>query len=100
LTHEAELTQDPVEATSYQYRIAELYEKHLGDVERAVELYREILNVIPDHAPTLAALEGIKSGTRAPIAAASVLEPVYESMGEWSKLISVYEVQAGAKHAP
>jgi tetratricopeptide (TPR) repeat protein len=26
LTHEAELTQDPIEATSYQYRIAELYE--------------------------------------------------------------------------
>jgi tetratricopeptide (TPR) repeat protein len=96
LTHEAELTQDPIEATSYQYRIAELYEKHLGDVERAVELYREILNILPDHAPTLSALEGIKNGERAPLAAASVLEPVYESMGEWQKLISVLEVQVRA----
>ncbi|HVR20798.1 MAG TPA: tetratricopeptide repeat protein, partial [Polyangiaceae bacterium] len=96
LTHEAELTQDPIEATSYQYRIAELYEKHLGDVERAVELYREILNILPDHAPTLTALEGIKNGERAPLAAASVLEPVYESMGEWQKLISVLEVQVNA----
>ena len=93
LQHEAELTSDPAEAVSYQYRIAELYEKHLGDVERAVELYREILNIQPDHAPTLPALEGIKNGERAPLAAAGVLEPVYDAMGEWPKLISVLEVQ-------
>jgi tetratricopeptide (TPR) repeat protein len=93
LTHEAELTADPAEAISYQYRIAELYEKHLGDVNRAVELYRDILGVQPDHAPTLAALEGIKNGDREPLAAAGVLEPVYESMGEWLKLVSVLEVQ-------
>ncbi|HWP10151.1 MAG TPA: tetratricopeptide repeat protein [Polyangiaceae bacterium] len=100
LTHEAELTQDPVESVSYQYRIAELYEQHLGDVERAVELYRDILNIVPDHAPTLQALEGIKGGKRAPLAAASVLEPVYESMGEWAKLISVLEVQVAASDDP
>ena len=93
LQHEAELTQDPSEAVSYQYRIAELYEKHLGDVDRAVELYRDILNTQADHAPTLSALEGIKNGDHGPLAAASVLEPVYEAMGEWQKLISVLEVQ-------
>ncbi|MCA9595363.1 MAG: tetratricopeptide repeat protein [Myxococcales bacterium] len=94
LTHEAELTADPAEAVSYQYRIAELYERHLDDVERAVELYRDILGIIPDHAPTLTALEGIKNGSRAPMAAASVLEPVYDAMGEWARLISVLQVQA------
>ncbi len=93
LQHEAELTQDPAEAVSFQYRIAELYEKHLGDVERAVELYRDILNILPDHAPTLTALEGIKNGERAPLAAAGVLEPVYDAMGEWQRLVSVLEVQ-------
>jgi tetratricopeptide (TPR) repeat protein len=92
LTHEAELTEDPAEAVSFQYRIAELYEKHLGDLERSVELYRDILNVAPDHAPTLAALEGIKSGAAAPLSAAAVLEPVYDAMGEWQRLISVLEV--------
>ena len=93
LTHEAELTADPAEAVSYQYRIAELYEKHLEDVERAVDLYRDILNLMPDHQPTLEALEGIKQGERAPLAAAAVLEPVYDAMGEWERLISVLEVQ-------
>lgn len=93
LQHEAELTADPAEAVSFQYRIAELYEKHLDDVERAVELYRDILGIQPDHTPTLSALEGIKNGERAPLAAAGVLEPVYDAMGEWPRLISVLEVQ-------
>ena len=85
LTHEAELTADAAEAVSYQYRIAELYEKRLQDVDRAVELYRDILNLQPDHGPTLDALEGIKSGEDAPLAASGVLEPIYEAAGEWVK---------------
>ncbi len=92
LQHEAELTADPAEAVSFQYRIAELYEKHLNDVDRSVELYREILNIQSDHPPTLNALEGIKNGERAPLAAASVLEPVYDAMGDYPRLISVLEV--------
>ena len=32
LTRESEMTGDPNEAISFQYRIAELYEKHLDDV--------------------------------------------------------------------
>jgi tetratricopeptide (TPR) repeat protein len=94
LTHEAELTADPAEAVGYQYRIAALYEKHLEDVERAVELYRDILGIQPDHEPTLEALEGIKQGTESPLAAAAVLEQVYDASGDWERLISVLEVQA------
>ena len=43
LTRESEMCEDPNEAISFQYRIAELYEKRLDDVIRAIELYREIL---------------------------------------------------------
>lgn len=95
LSHEAELTQDPAEAVSYQYRIAELYEKRLDDVDHAVELYRDVLNVQADHPPTLKALEGIKDGTgpRA-LLAAQALEPVYDAMAEWEKLVSALGVQA------
>lgn len=97
LTHEAELTADPIEAVSYQYRIAELYERRLGDVARAIELYREILNIQTDHAPTLAALEGIQAGDDEALDAALVLEPVYDAMGDYPKLIGTLEVQA--KHS-
>src|SRR5580658_7622262 len=97
LTRESEMTDDPNESVSYQYRIAELYEKHLDDVARAVELYREILERVPDHDPTLRALEGLKDGEADPLGAAAVLEPVYEGASDWPKLISVHEVQV--KHA-
>ena len=90
---------DPNEAISFQYRIAELYEKRLDDVVRAIELYREILQRQVDHEPTLLALEGLKSGpdSKDPLGAAAVLEPVYEASSDWPKLISVHEVQV--RHA-
>ena len=93
LTRESEMTGDPNEAISFQYRIAELYEKHLEDVPRAVELYRDILGHQPDHEPTLRALEGLKDGDKDPLGAAAVLEPVYEATSDWPKLIRVHEVQ-------
>jgi len=95
LQHEAELAGDPAESISYQYRIAELYERHLDDVPRAIELYRDLLQQMSDHAPTLASLEGIKGGTRDPLGASLVLEPIYDATGEWLKLVSVLEVQVG-----
>jgi tetratricopeptide (TPR) repeat protein len=95
LSSEAELRTIPAESVSYQYRIAELYEKHLDDVARAIELYRDCSQQMPDHEPTLAALEGIKDGPRRPLAAALVLEPIYDATGEWQRLVSVLEVQVG-----
>lgn len=97
LTRESEMCDDPNESVSFQYRIAELYEKRLDDVARALELYREILQRQVDHEPTLIALEGLKSGERDPLGAAAVLEPVYEAANDWPRLISVHEVQV--RHA-
>ncbi|MBK8251487.1 MAG: tetratricopeptide repeat protein [Polyangiaceae bacterium] len=96
LQQEAELASDPMEAISYQYRIAELYEKRLDDTTRAIELYRDLLSQMPDHEPTLAALEGIKDGQRDALGAALVLEPIYDAAGEWARLVSVLEVQVRA----
>jgi tetratricopeptide (TPR) repeat protein len=93
LTRESEMTNDQNEAISFEYRIAELYEKRLEDVARAVELYREILQRQPDHEPTLRALEGLKDGDKDPLGAAAVLEPVYEAASDWPRLIRVHEVQ-------
>ncbi len=97
LTREAELTADPEESVGFQYRVAALYEKRLEDVERAVDLYRELLAIQPDHAPTLEALERLQHGTGAPLAASAVLEQVYEAAGEAEKLVGALEVQV--RHA-
>lgn len=97
LTREAELTADPEESVSFQYRVASLYESRLSDVERAVELYRELLVIQPDHAPTLESLERLQHGDRSPLLASAVLEQTYEASGETDKLIRALEVQV--KHA-
>src|SRR5690606_20114475 len=88
---------DPEESVGYQYRVARLYERRLDDVERAVELYRELLAIQPDHTATLEALEDLQHGSAAPLAASAVLEQVYEASGESDKLVGALEVQV--KHA-
>lgn len=93
LQRESELCSDPGETISYQYRIAELYETHLEDVPRAIDLYRDVLNAEPSHAPTLRRLEALKDGSVEALAASTVLEPIYEGSGDWARMISVLEVQ-------
>jgi tetratricopeptide (TPR) repeat protein len=93
LIRESEMTDDPAEGVSFQYRIADLYEKRLDDVPRAIELYRDILQVQADHEPTRSALEGLATSSKDALAAAAVLEPVYETASDWKSLIHVHEVQ-------
>jgi golgin subfamily B member 1 len=100
LEREVDLTSDPHEAVSYRYRIAELYDRRLNDSARAVEGFREILALAPDHEPTLSALEAMIAGKREPLAAAEVLEPVYRQLGEWQKLASVMEVRVQYEQDP
>lgn len=97
LTREAELTADPEESVGFQYRVAALYETRLKDIERAVELYRELLAIQSEHVPTLEALERLQHTDGAPLTASAVLEHVYEMAGESEKLIGALEVQV--KHA-
>jgi tetratricopeptide (TPR) repeat protein len=42
----------------------------------------------------LRSLEGLMTGEQEPILAAQVLEPIYESAGEWDRVVAVYEVMA------
>ncbi len=100
LEREADLAGDPNEVISYRYRIAELWRHRLDDAIRAVDIYRDILEVLPEHEPTLNALESMVSEGKEPVAAASVLEPVYRQVGEWNKLISVHEVQIAHEEDP
>ena len=85
-----------------RFRIGELWREHLKDLARAVEAYRQVLTMDPGHEPTVRALEALMAGGEAESAvlAAQVLEPIYESAGEWDRVIAVYEVmQAQAEDA-
>jgi tetratricopeptide (TPR) repeat protein len=100
LEREVDLTTDPYEAVSFRYRIAELFDQRLNDSTRAVEGFREILDLQPDHEPTLTALEAMIAGKREPLSAAEVLEPVYRQIGEWQKLANVQEVRIAYEQDP
>ncbi|MEM1029422.1 MAG: tetratricopeptide repeat protein [Myxococcota bacterium] len=100
LQQEADLAATPEASISFQYRIAELYDQKLDDVERAIELYRDVLTQMSDHEPTLTALDTLMKGDRAPLEAARVLEPIYDALSAWPKLIEVLEVQAAATEDP
>ena len=94
LERQTELAPSPAEVVSLRYRIGELWREHLKDLGRAVEAYRAVLATDPIHEPTVRALEALMNGKDEPVLAAAVLEPIYESAGEWDRVIAVYEVMA------
>jgi tetratricopeptide (TPR) repeat protein len=94
LERQTELAPSPAEVVSLRYRIGELWREHLKDLGRAVEAYRQVLATDPVHEPTIRALEALMAGKDEPVLAAAVLEPIYESAGEWDRVIAVYEVMA------
>ncbi len=100
LERQTELAPTPAEVVSLKFRVGELWREHLKDLTRAIEGYRAVLQMDPTHEPTLRALEALMAGRAEPVLAASVLEPIYESAGEWDRVIAVYEVmQANADEA-
>jgi tetratricopeptide (TPR) repeat protein len=101
LERQTELAPSPAEVASLRHRIGELWRVHLKDLTRAVEAYRQVLQMDPGHEQTLRALEELMAGREEPVLAAAVLEPIYESAGEWDRVIAVYEVmQANSEEAP
>jgi tetratricopeptide (TPR) repeat protein len=92
LERQAELCPDPLQAIDFRYRIGELYEQKLTDPFRAVEVYREILDVLPDHAATLTALERMIDQKQEAVSAATVLEPIYRAAADSGRLARALEV--------
>ncbi len=89
----AEIEGQSHELVALKYRIGQLWQTRLGDQARAIESYREALQMEPSHGETLAALDGlVKQKSGEPVLAARVLEPIYEVSGEFAKLVEVLEV--------
>jgi len=56
---EIDLIKDLVDTVNLYYRNGSIFFKELGDMERAMECFMEILEIEPDHIPTLLYLEKI-----------------------------------------
>jgi golgin subfamily B member 1 len=83
---------DQQEQTAMRFRIGGLWENKLGDMLRAIEAYRDVLNHDYTHGPTIEALGRIVHGDNEPMAAAHVLAPLYEQLAEWELLVDIFEV--------
>ena len=100
LERQVELAETTGETVALKYRIGNLWQIRLGDVARAIESYREALEMDPQHAETLHALDGLVHGKVEPVMAARVLEPIYETAGEYAKLVDVLEVMVAHNEDP
>src|SRR5690606_25878697 len=100
LERQVELADHTSETVALKYRIGHLWQIRLGDVARAIESYREALEIDPSNAETLHALDGLLRGQAEPVMAARVLEPIYEGSGEYARLVDVLEVMVAHNDDP
>lgn len=80
------------ELAALKFRLANTQQTHVGDREGAVDSYREVLMLQPDHEGSLAALEGMLADEELGGRAAEILEPLYEGRGDWAKQVGALEV--------
>src|SRR5690606_39183851 len=100
LVREAEIGQTPDEILEFKYRLGQVYQLRLNDLERAIDAYREVINAAPEHVETLEALEALFASGTKQLEVAEILEPLYQSTAEWEKLIRVHEAQLAHTQDP
>jgi tetratricopeptide (TPR) repeat protein len=74
-------------------RLASLREKEMGQVDAAIEGYRQILDRDIGNAEAIGALERLGKDPKYELTIADLLEPLYRHLGDYAKLIGVHEVQ-------
>jgi tetratricopeptide (TPR) repeat protein len=79
-------------ALDAKYRLGRVLEQHLARAREAIEHYREILALSPEHAEARAALEALLRDPELRGEAARILQPIYEMRGDWEALIRALEI--------
>jgi tetratricopeptide (TPR) repeat protein len=83
LNQKADATYDPDEMVEIRFRIAQIWEERLDDIDNAVATYRDILAADQTHMPSL-----------------KELERIFMSHQRWEDLLGVYEQQLSLTHEP
>lgn len=91
-----EAAPDAEQSANLQFEMAELMRLRTGDEERSIELYAQVLRVLPGHEGTVGALDQLVQHDERHIGieAARALVPHYEVAGNHGKLIGVLQVVA------
>ena len=77
----------------FKYRLGEVLATRLGDKTGAIDVYEEITQLSPTHAPTIGALETLVQDEENRLRIIQLLEPIYRAADQWRKLVAVYEAQ-------
>jgi len=88
------------EAIALRVKLGEIQERELHDVPTAIESYAGAIGSDPGHAGAIAALERLLGNPDGRAAAAEVLEPVYISRHDWTRLARLYELQLETQSEP
>ena len=74
-------------------KLGEVYWSKLSDLPAAIDAYEEVLRLDPANEAAISALERIIVEEEYTFRVAQILEPIYEKLGEWKKLIAIYEAE-------
>jgi tetratricopeptide (TPR) repeat protein len=91
---------DSEERAAYRFEAAELMRKRTGEPERALDVYRELLESVPGHGPTVAALEDMAVGADAHLrsSAANRLLTQYQAEARYADQVRMLEILAAGDH--
>ncbi len=81
------------EAVNLRVQLGEIHEKHLHDVEAAIDNYSAALSGDARNEKALSSVERFLKDPDLRALAAEVLEPIYIGQQRWSDLIRVYEAR-------
>jgi tetratricopeptide (TPR) repeat protein len=88
------------EAVSLRVELGEINEKHLHDVETAIDNYSAALSGDQRNAKALAAVERFLADPELRAMASEVLEPIYVAQQRWTDLIRVYQARLESSSDP
>ncbi|HEX2570588.1 MAG TPA: tetratricopeptide repeat protein [Polyangia bacterium] len=92
-----ELVLVPVDDTAatidLKFRLGALCEEHLADVPGAIECFRDLLELDPRHSAARERLERRLGELEHQLTVAGILEPIYEGLQAWERLVEVQEIQ-------
>jgi tetratricopeptide (TPR) repeat protein len=87
------LAEAPVDKLAILARMGAVRQSKLGDVEGAIEAYREALGIDPSDARCRSALEAMLEVAEARRQVAAILRPLYEADALSEKLLKVLEIE-------
>jgi tetratricopeptide (TPR) repeat protein len=90
------ITAEEQEIIALQHRMGQIYQENMNSLPQAIEAYRAILDIDPDHGQTRGALELIFTEGEHQAEIAAILEPLYQAGRNWEALIKLADVKLNA----